>query len=182
MRFYWKMHRYCYVFTFCSHGYDENVNENPKTWYAIQSGSIRKSKNTKKQQFELAYVSPCIWPCWFQNVCKEENDIPWNTKKQMQTRWQILRRTFFLHETYTGAAKSLRNFQHASHTEVNKFTTSFHFWYHNFGATVTNFDRDMFRKEPFVVRTLTVKLRTHFKVSLLFLTKKPCFLLPVVLV
>ena len=47
-------------------------------------------------------------------------------------------------------------------TKVKKLITIFPFSYHNFEDTVTNFDKDMFKKQFFVVQIL----KTHLKESL----------------
>ena len=52
-------------------------------------------------------------------------------------------------------------------TEVKK-RIIFHFQYYNFEDAVTNFAKDMFRKESFVVQTLAAKLRPHSKVLFVF--------------
>ena len=48
-----------------------------------------------------------------------------------------------LYETWTGTAKSLRTFS----TQAAEVKFFFLFSYHNFEDTVTNFDKEMFRKE-----------------------------------
>ena len=58
----------------------------------------------------------------------------------------------------------------------------FHFQYHNFEDTVTNFDKDMFRKRIFLWYQLLQLNEYHIKkCRYLFLTIKTWFLLPVVL-